>query len=64
MKYISNGKIKKRIKELGFRSNNGFLFQLDLVIDIILVRCAEYTRPQKTMDREAMLAYMQKHNIK
>jgi len=62
--YLVKNKIKKKVKSMGYRSTEGFMGALELAIDIILSRCAEYTRPQKTMDRDSMQLYMQKHNIR
>ena len=62
--YLVRNQVKKKIKQLGFRSDNGFLSLLDLTIEIIINRAADYTRPLKTMDRETMATYMQKHNIR
>ena len=64
MIYLNKNKIKKKIIAAGFRSSEGFLSQLDVLIDIILLRAIEYTRPNRTVDRDALLGYMTKHNIK
>jgi hypothetical protein len=62
--YVINSKVKKKVKELGFRCNESFLNQLDVLMDIVINKSAEYCRPKKTITADEVAAWMVRHNIK
>ena len=62
--FIVTSKVKKRVKELGLRCNEGFLNQLEVAVEIMIKNAAEYTRPKKTITADELAAYMAKHNLK
>ena len=59
MRYISQKHIKAKAKELGYRTNAGFFHTLDVAIEKMIVGAVEWTRPKKTLSREALLAYLE-----
>jgi len=64
MKYIVVSKVKGKVKEIGYRSGTDFLSGLDLAVDVLIERAAEWVKPQKTLTREALIGYMTHHKIK
>ena len=64
MKFIKEKSVKEKLKNMGFRSGNGLTNVLDVMIDTVLERATEYVKPQKTMNREDMMAYLERHKIK
>ena len=62
--FIVNSKVRKRVKELGFRCNDGFLHQLEVAVDAMIRNAAEYTRPKKTITADEIAAYLAKHTIR
>ena len=62
--YIVNSKVKRKVKELSLRCNEGFMNQLEVAVERIIERSAEYCRPKKTITGDEVAMYMEKHNIR
>ena len=62
--YIVTNKVKRKAKDLGFRTNEGFLHQLDVAVCILIERAIEWSKPKKTLDGTGLAAYMERHKIK
>jgi hypothetical protein len=61
--YLQKSKVKKKVKDLGFRSGRGFMQALTLAVDVLIVRSAEWTKPKKTITRDSLIGYLTKHGI-
>ena len=62
--YLINKKVKKKVHDMGYRANKGFLQMLDVAIESILAGTVQWTQPKKLMTRDTLAAYLQSKNIK
>lgn len=62
--YIVVSKVKKRAKELGFRTEDGFIHEMEVVVATLVERASEWAKPSKTITREDLVNYLVHHKIK
>jgi hypothetical protein len=62
--YIVTGGVKRKVKDLGFRCNKSFINQLEVLIDIVIEKSADYCKPKKTITADEVAAWMVRHSIK
>ena len=62
--YIVTIKVKKKVKELGLRCNEGFINQLEIAVEKMIIHAAEYAHPKKTITADELAAYLAQHNFK
>lgn len=64
MQYIVVSNVRKRVKELGFKTNMRFLFALDAMVETMIERAAVWTKPDKIIKQENLINFLARHHIK
>ena len=62
--YVVESKIKRMIKGKGYRMSGDLVQALDIVLIMLITKAIDWTRPKKTIDREALFGYMASKGIK
>jgi len=62
--YLVNSKVRRRVKEKGFRISPSFMNQMDAAVERIIDGAIEFTKPQKTLSGETLVTYLARHGLK